>query len=98
MPQKYENVEAWTDTWDPNDATKWKHKLGNLALLNGNSNSKIGNGCFETKRELLNDSPYPLTKGIANSLSWDVNAVEENHNKYIDHAKEVWKLCLENDA
>lgn len=96
LPQKHQSVEAWNELWSSKDAAKWKHRLGNLALLDGNSNSKIGNRFFDEKKELLRNSPYPLTKDLATTTpsTWDVDAVKFNHEKYIDLAKTVWKLSL----
>ena len=99
QPQQHEDVRDWNDTWDSTDASTWKNKLGNLALLNRNTNSKIGNGSFERKKDHLIDSPYPLTKEIAKTKAWDVHAVKQNHDKTIGLAKEVWNLvCLENES
>jgi len=92
LPQEHKKVENWDNIWSSSDASNWKQKLGNLALLDGNSNSKIGNKCFEHKKDHLRNSPYPLTKNIAESSKWDVAAVEANHKYYIRLAKEVWKL------
>ncbi|VEU36412.1 unnamed protein product [Pseudo-nitzschia multistriata] len=92
LPQHHKNLNSWNETWDPTDASTWKDRLGNLALLNRNTNSKIGNGSFETKKEHLIDSPYPLTKDIAKSQTWDVHAVRRNHDMCIDLARKVWKL------
>lgn len=92
LPQEHINVKEWSETWDSTDASTWKNKLGNLALLNRNTNSKIGNGSFEAKKDHLIDSPYPLTKEIAETKAWDVHTVKQNHDKTIGLAKEVWNL------
>jgi hypothetical protein len=92
LPQEHKQVEDWNKNWSSSDASKWKHKLGTPALLDENTNSKIGNKCFEHKKEYLRDSPYPLTKNIAESSKWDIADVEANHKEYIRLAKETWKL------
>jgi hypothetical protein len=92
LPQEHKKVEDWVNIWTSSDASNWKQKLGNLALLDGKSNSKIGNKCFEHKKENLRNSPYPLTKNIAEVSKWDIAAVKANHMEYISLAKEVWKL------
>ena len=78
------------------EASTWMFRFGNLALLNGAANSKIGNEGFDIKKNDYRRSPYPLTKEIADDFSlWSVQAVKDNQKKYIDLAKEVWKLDVE---
>ena len=95
LPQKHNKNVYWMEHWqDDDDISFWQHKIGNLALLNQKINSKIGNNCFEIKKKHLKESPYPLTKEIAanDALIWDVHAVQENHKRYINLAKEVWNI------
>lgn len=92
LPQQHQKNEHWSNLWLPSDASQWKQRLGNLALLDMKSNSKIGNKGFEQKKDHLRQSPYPLTRDIAKSTMWDVNAVEANHEKYMALAKKVWNL------
>jgi hypothetical protein len=93
LPQKHTNNVYWKEHWkNDDDVFTWQHRLGNLALLNQKINSKIGNNCFEIKKEHLKESPYPLTKEISNALLWDAHAVQDNHNRYINLSKEVWNL------
>ena len=74
------------------DDEGWTHRLGNLAILNQSANCKMGNKPFSEKREILKDSPYPLTRRIANFPSWDAEAIEKNHKSMLELAREVWKL------
>ena len=95
LPQKHNKNVYWMEHWqDDDDISFWQHKIGNLALLNQKINSKIGNNCFEIKKKHLKESPYPLTKEIAanDALVWDVHAVQDNHKRYINLAKEVWNI------
>ena len=55
-------------------------------------NAKLGNGPFERKREVLADSPYPLTKAVARSPAWDPAALRARHRAVLEHAARVWGL------
>ena len=61
-------------------------------LLAQVKNAKLSNGPFERKREVLADSPYPLTKAVARSAAWGPAAVQERHRAILEHAARVWKL------
>jgi hypothetical protein len=93
LPQKYDTVEAWTRKWDTDSAGEWMHRLGNLALLNQKVNAKISNGPFETKKDHLAHSPYPLTRQMAKHTFWDLKAVKSHHETVISLAILIWDLA-----
>lgn len=95
LPQSYNKKEYWNSNWKKTEALTWVFRFGNLALLNGAANSKIGNEGFDIKKDGYRRSPYPLTKEIADSSLWNIQAVKDNQKKYIDLAKEVWNLDVE---
>jgi hypothetical protein len=92
LPQKWDGNPSWKEEWAPNEAERWLHRIGNLALLNQKANSKISNRSFSMKRPDLGDSIYPLTRRISKYKCWDANAIETNHKEFCRLAAEVW--CL----
>lgn len=92
LPQKHVDILSWTESWTDECAQQWKHKLGNLALLNQKKNSEISNGPFEKKRHCLLESPYPRTQRAGKAQQWDPRTVEEFHKETIQWAIKVWQL------
>jgi hypothetical protein len=93
LPQKYKKHSEWTQLWNDDDAEEWLHRLGNLALLNKRTNTKISNGPFlPLKRNDLGRSPYPLTRKVAEYADWNVASVEKNHKDLLGIAHKVWEL------
>jgi len=92
LPQNHNNVESWTNNWTPQQSSEWKHRLGNLVLLNQKKNAKIGNGSFNVKAEHFSNSPYPLTNQISKHMEWNVASLTKNHEDTIDLATEVFGL------
>jgi hypothetical protein len=90
LPQKYQ--KEWGNSWDATIADEWMHRLGNLALLNQKANAMISNGPFSKKKKHLEASPYPLTKRIAKSQTWDLDAVQQHHNTILRLSSSVWDL------
>ena len=92
LPQKYSTNQAWTEGWDAAHAIAWVHRLGNLALLNQKTNSKISNGSFSSKKPHLGESAYPLTRESAKVESWNAEAVARSHLDLCRLAFEVWRF------
>lgn len=64
--------------------------IGNLVLVNQAKNSKLSNGSFDDKRELLMDSPVKLTRHVGAQDSWDVEAIRERSRSLAELALVVW--------
>jgi hypothetical protein len=92
LPQKWEGNPSWKEEWEREDAERWLHRLGNLALLNQKVNSKISNGAFSIKQADLGNSVYPLTRYISKQKQWNTKVVEANHFEVCRLAADVWKL------
>ena len=85
---------AWMEAWGgpAGDPEASVHRLGNLVLLNQIKNAKLGNAPFARKREVLVDSPYPLTKAVGRAAAWDPPALAARHAATVEHAARVWEL------
>jgi hypothetical protein len=82
----------WEASWGDAETKEWTHKLGNLALLNRDANSGLSNKRWGEKRDLLKSSPYPLTKRMGESKTWEVGDAEDHHNHVIGLATRIFDI------
>jgi hypothetical protein len=92
LPVAHRGTPAWGEAWGAADPEASVHRLGNLVLLNQSKNAKLGNAPFARKREVLVDSPYPLTKAVGRAPAWDPAALGAQHAALVEHAAGVWEL------
>jgi hypothetical protein len=98
LPEKYEANPAttWKDSWSPEEANEWRHRLGNLVLVfNQNSNTQklIGYAkAYSEKRKGLKQSPYPLTRDAAEFSEWGPASIQACHETLLLLARKVWDL------
>ena len=91
LPQ---NPDANWPLVDPEDAKANYKRLGNLALLQQTKNSLIGNSPFSTKKPILTNSGYELTKWIASKQDWSVEEIDERQQILAKLAVSVWPLSI----
>ena len=82
----------WEASWGDAEAIEWTHKLGNLALLNRDANVGLSNKRWDDKRDLLKNSPYPLTKRMGESENWGVGDAEKHHEHVVGLATRIFNL------
>jgi hypothetical protein len=76
--------DHWDGVWPVSeDKSKWKRRLGNLALLNQKANSKASNLPFQKKKDHYRTSPYPLTSELQTLEIWSPDQVKERHEKLV---------------
>ena len=66
------------------------NRLGNLALLKGSVNSKLGNIGFDKKRPELAKSGFSLTNTIAKESNWDEKEISQRQQQLADLAVKAW--------
>ncbi|MYB94935.1 DUF1524 domain-containing protein [Candidatus Poribacteria bacterium] len=65
--------------------------VGNLTLITGKLNSKLGNATFPERREALSEhSILKLNSEICEQDAWDVNEIQERAEKLIDDVCQIW--------
>jgi hypothetical protein len=75
-----------------NKLTDYVWHVGNLTLLGGRVNNKLGNACFDKKRHAYQKSEITMTKQIARDFSaWDVPQILKRANDLASKAVEIWK-------
>ena len=57
-------------------------------------NSLIGNSPFSSKKPILTNSGYELTKWIANKQDWGVEEIDERQQILAKLAVSVWPLTI----
>ncbi len=62
--------------------------IGNLLLVDGKLNDKLGNKRFSDKLEILSDSDLPLDDFLRNAETWDEAAIRER-------TKSLAELCYQ---
>ena len=69
-------------------------RFGNLTLVNQTMNSKLGNGSWEHKRELLANDNIEMNRRIAQAVApgstWDEQQIRLRGNELARYVKEVW--------
>lgn len=68
------------------------NRLGNLALLKGSVNSKLGNIAFASKVPELAKSGFSLTSTIAKNSNWDEKEILDRQEHLAKHAIKAWPL------
>lgn len=74
------------------DVETHAQRLGNLALLQATKNSQVGNGSFESKREIYRQSTFLLTAQIADLSSWGKIEIENRQKTLAGFAVKTWPL------
>lgn len=65
--------------------------VGNLTLITGKLNSKLGNATFPERREALREhSILKLNSEICEQDAWDVNEIQERAERLIDDVCQIW--------
>jgi hypothetical protein len=69
------------------------NRLGNLVLLTGTVNSKIGNVSYQDKKPALLASEYSLTKEAGRFATWGVAEVAKRQERLAELAVSTWPLA-----
>ena len=89
-----ENLEEHWPTLSFEDANSLYKRIGNMVLLKGTRNSKIGNLPFTTKVPEYAKSSYEYTKDIAKKKTWGRVEVDERQKRMAAHAIKAWPLKI----
>ena len=89
LPKKPE--DKWPQFSD-DEAAMYVDRLGNQALLRASDNSDVGNAGFADKRPLYEESPYRLTKMIAEAADWTPEQVIARQKRLAELALTAWPI------
>ena len=74
------------------EAAAYVNRLGNQALLRASDNSGAGNAGFAAKRPLYQESPYRLTKMVADAGEWTPAEVVARQKRLAELATAAWPI------
>ena len=77
---------------DAETATTFHRRLGNMVLLGAKDNVTLGNGPFETKQKMLQDSPFTTTQEVGRCDKWGAEEIRIRQLKLAELAPKVWPL------
>ena len=89
LPKKPE--DRWPQFSD-DEAAAYVNRLGNQALLRASDNSGAGNAGFADKRPLYQESPYRLTKMVADAWEWTPVEVVARQKRLAELAVAAWPI------
>ncbi len=95
MPQTIydKNKSKYYEGWDNVDMlmhAKFVHTIGNLTLTF--DNQEMGNGSFDKKLKVFNDSNLRINNYFSDISNWDFDAIENRYKEMVDKILEQWKI------
>jgi hypothetical protein len=89
LPQ---NPEGNYPEFTPEQADVFHKRIGNMVLLQAKSNSAIRNAKFSLKRKTYKQSPYELTRQLADFGKWTPGAINERQISLAALAVKTWPI------
>lgn len=90
LPRK--TISPWPLFQNEDDASAFVNRLGNQALLTASENSKLRSDDFRTKRSVYEQSPYVLTRHIADVNQWGPKEVSDRQDTLAKLAVKAWPV------
>ena len=85
--------ECWGHFTDQ-QADDFAYRLGNLTLLEAGTNRGLGNGGFDTKQAVYQDSLFALTKKIAaDNSEWTMERIAGRQRWMANQAVGIWRIA-----
>ena len=83
-----------TEKWDiePEIASAFQRRLGNMVLLNPQQNVKLGNASFDEKRVELKNSTLLTTKEVGNYSNWGTSEIDDRQQSFASAVSEIWPI------
>lgn len=83
--------EAW-GSFTEQEAEAFVYRLGNMTLLRRRANSRIGNGSWREKREVLRASEFCIARRLAELEEWGRQAIHANQLWMANQAVAIWRI------
>lgn len=77
---------------DKETAATFYKRIGNMVLLGAKDNVALGNGTFDTKRPVLQQSPFTTTQEVGGRLDWNAEEIKSRQAELAKLAPLVWPL------
>ena len=79
-------------TFEPETASVWARKLGNLCLMPSDENGAATNAEFPAKKPFYASSQLKLTKEVATYTKWEPKSIQDRQGKLAKLAIKVWPV------
>ena len=83
--------EHWNDI-KKQDFDFYYNRIGNMALMQADKNSNVGNLPFQSKKEEYKKSAFSLTSILSDSENFGVQEIEDRQKIMAEIALKTWKL------
>ena len=83
--------ENWPE-FDEDDVRLFHRRIGNLALLQATTNADLKSASFEDKKAVYAESPYVLTRQIADAEEWTKEKIQHRQEALANYAIKAWPL------
>lgn len=93
LPEKMTKGSDWEKTWSEEQHEEWVHSLGNLALMSkkgGKRKKGVDATTWEEISKAFKKESWPMTRTLAESDSWDVEAVKESQQLALSMIELIW--------
>ncbi len=99
LPTEWKKNEEWRKIWIDEEADKWLHKIGNMALLLGRKNISAGNKAFNIKKDIYSGNgnnpgvtSFIITQEVIANSSWTTAEVSKRQSSLIKEIKEILEI------
>lgn len=84
---------AWSADFTDDEAERFTHRLGNLALLKAKANRELGNASYPEKRPELAASEFTLTSSLAEEAeTWTADKIAARQRRLARLATAIWRV------
>ncbi|MBC2714337.1 MAG: DUF262 domain-containing protein [Desulfobacteraceae bacterium] len=83
-----------SDRWniEPEVASAFQKRLGNMVLLNPTQNTQLGNGSFDDKRKILEKSTLITTQDAGRHVHWTPDVINERQKELSKVVAKIWTI------
>lgn len=82
---------TWTN-FEPETASVWARKLGNMCLMKSDENGAASNAEFSAKKAAYAKSNLKLTAEVATYSKWDSKSIQDRQKKLAELAVTTWPV------
>ena len=92
LPKKYKDHWQEQSKNFPGGAHKYVHRLGNMTLISPESNRRLGNTDFATKKQRYIDNSLAITDRVLDEPKWSADAINRRQNWLASEAVKIWSF------
>ena len=83
--------DDWKKIFSDDEHKQFVHRIGNLTLLHGISNSKLQNKNFDEKKELYKSAEdIKITSELSGTAKWTSETIETRSELFAGDAEQIW--------